>query len=159
MIIIAHLGLLAMAHSVADRRMPLENKFNQARGSHRLRIDHRPLNYRQGVQGGHGHFIIYEDETSEDHIELSPSVERYRKERRPQRQRYGSYWDKDVLPGLKDLPNEMDKEKDGRRVLGDLPQRFLGIQIAKFALTHVGRDPQVRLEETLDYRHLESPIL
>ncbi|KAL8930549.1 MAG: hypothetical protein Q9208_000733 [Pyrenodesmia sp. 3 TL-2023] len=66
-------------------------------------------------------FIIYEDETSDDHVELSPSVERYRKGQGPQRQRCKSYWDRDIVPGLKELPNETDKDKDGRRVLGDLP--------------------------------------
>ncbi|KAL8762562.1 MAG: hypothetical protein Q9184_001470 [Pyrenodesmia sp. 2 TL-2023] len=83
-------------------------------------------------------FIIYEEETSEDHVELSPSVERYRKGQGPKRQRCGSYWDKDILPGPKDLPNEMDEEKSGRRVLGDLPsltkaKGFVeGVENAKF---------------------------
>ncbi len=89
-------------------------------------------------------FIIYEDETSENHVELSPSVERFRKGRRPPRERSGSYWDRDILPGLKDRSRDMEEmgdEKDGRQVLGDLPlltkaKGFVeGVENAKFDLS------------------------
>lgn len=69
------------------------------------------------VQG----FVIYEDEASDKFVELSPSVERYRKGRGPQRQRCMSYWDEDILPTLKDLPEKENREMGARQVLGDLP--------------------------------------
>ncbi|KAI4174553.1 MAG: hypothetical protein LQ346_008224 [Caloplaca aetnensis] len=96
---------------------------------------------RKSQVDGDQDFIIYEDETSENHVELSPSVEQFRKGRRPPRESSGSYWDKDILPGLKDLSRsmeEMGEEKDGRQVLGDLPsltktKGFVeGVENAKF---------------------------
>ncbi|KAI4189527.1 MAG: hypothetical protein LQ346_005098 [Caloplaca aetnensis] len=82
---------------------------------------------RKSPVDGDQDFIIYEDEASENRVELSPSVERFRKGRRPPRERSGSYWGQDILPGLKDLPKEMEdmedmgEAKNGRLVLGDLP--------------------------------------
>ncbi|KAL8730570.1 MAG: hypothetical protein Q9181_004619 [Wetmoreana brouardii] len=66
-------------------------------------------------------FTIYEDQTSDQLAELSPSVEKYRKGRRPKRDRCVSYWDKDILPEPNNVPGEAYKENDERQVLGDLP--------------------------------------
>ncbi|KAI4120524.1 MAG: hypothetical protein LQ338_006961 [Usnochroma carphineum] len=66
-------------------------------------------------------FVIYEDKPSDKLVELSPSVERYRKGCGPRRERCRSYWDEDILPKPNDVPEKESGEKGGRRILGDLP--------------------------------------
>ncbi|KAL9006667.1 MAG: hypothetical protein Q9188_000541 [Gyalolechia gomerana] len=66
--------------------------------------------------------IIYEDETSNQLPELSPSVERYRKGCGPKRKRCVSYWDTDILPELAIPPREPMEPVEGnqRQALGEL---------------------------------------
>ncbi|KAL9029710.1 MAG: hypothetical protein Q9196_002074 [Gyalolechia fulgens] len=67
--------------------------------------------------------VIYEDETSDQLPELSPSVRRYRKGRGPKRKRCASYWDTDILPELATSPREPMEPIEGqnqRQVLGEL---------------------------------------
>ncbi|KAI4264455.1 MAG: hypothetical protein L6R42_000447 [Xanthoria sp. 1 TBL-2021] len=59
-------------------------------------------------------FDIYEDECSHELVELSPTVEKYRKGRRPKRERCVSYWDDDVLPSLAGQ-TDASEETDGDR--------------------------------------------
>ncbi|KAI4282512.1 MAG: hypothetical protein L6R38_002856 [Xanthoria sp. 2 TBL-2021] len=68
-------------------------------------------------------FDIYEDECSDELVELSPTVEKYRKGRRPKRERCVSYWDDDVLPSLAgkiDAPEETDSDRQPLRELPEL---------------------------------------
>ncbi|KAL9591276.1 MAG: hypothetical protein Q9179_007886, partial [Wetmoreana sp. 5 TL-2023] len=66
-------------------------------------------------------FTIYEDSPSDQLTELSPSVEKYRKGKGPKRDRCVSFYDDDILPELRSMPEDEDDEKDGREILGDLP--------------------------------------
>ncbi|KAI4157395.1 MAG: hypothetical protein L6R39_000677 [Caloplaca ligustica] len=79
-----------------------------------------PIKGTSSAKQDHG-FVIYEDGASDQSMELSPSVERYRKGRRPQRERCMSYWDEDILSSPRDFPKREDRGKGGRQVLGDLP--------------------------------------
>ncbi|KAL8944254.1 MAG: hypothetical protein Q9216_000549 [Gyalolechia sp. 2 TL-2023] len=66
--------------------------------------------------------VIYEDESSGQLAELSPSVQRYRKGHGPKRKRCVSYWDTDILPELANLPREPMEGHGQREVLGELTQ-------------------------------------
>ncbi|KAL9015001.1 MAG: hypothetical protein Q9173_000356 [Seirophora scorigena] len=74
--------------------------------------------------GQDGSFEIYEDETCEEVVELSPSVQQYRRGRGPKRERCMSYWDNDIVPnaiaGTEKKSGE-GREKVARQVLGDIP--------------------------------------
>ena len=67
-------------------------------------------------------FNIYADESSDEMIELSPGVEKYRKGRRPKRERCISYWDHDVLPGLRGRIGAPREEDSHRQPLQELPE-------------------------------------
>ncbi|KAL8720961.1 MAG: hypothetical protein Q9225_002243 [Loekoesia sp. 1 TL-2023] len=82
----------------------------------RLSLTKRELLADQGQQ-----IVVSADDTSDQAVELSPCVERYRKGRGPKRERCASYWDTDVLPELANTPGERAKEQNGRHVLGELP--------------------------------------
>lgn len=74
--------------------------------------------------GQDGSFEIYEDETCEEVLELSPSVQQYRRGRGPKRERCMSYWDNDIVPsaiaGTEKKRGE-GTERVARQVLGDIP--------------------------------------
>ncbi|KAI4279043.1 MAG: hypothetical protein LQ337_000558 [Flavoplaca oasis] len=67
-------------------------------------------------------FDIYADEFSDEMIELSPTVEKYRKGRRPKRERCISYWDHDVLPGLSGRIGASREKDSHRQPLQELPE-------------------------------------
>ncbi|KAL8881300.1 MAG: hypothetical protein Q9192_007824 [Flavoplaca navasiana] len=67
-------------------------------------------------------FDIYADESSDEMIELSPTVEKYRKGRRPKRGRCISYWDHDVLPGLTGRIGASREDDSHRQPLQELPE-------------------------------------
>ncbi|KAL8695557.1 MAG: hypothetical protein Q9224_003357 [Gallowayella concinna] len=66
-------------------------------------------------------FDIYEDESSEEMVNLSPIVEKYRKGRGPKRERCVSYWDEDILPELRDKPAASERVNAVREPLRELP--------------------------------------
>ncbi|KAI4088034.1 MAG: hypothetical protein LQ344_006349 [Seirophora lacunosa] len=98
--------------------------------------------------GQDGSFEIYEDETCEEVVELSPSVQQYRRGRGPKRERCMSYWDNDIVPnaiaGTAKKSGE-GTEKVARQVLDEIPalteaKGFVqGIENAKFDF-EVGRN-------------------
>ncbi|KAL9036519.1 MAG: hypothetical protein Q9180_004253 [Flavoplaca navasiana] len=67
-------------------------------------------------------FDIYADESSDEMIELSPTVEKYRKGRRPKRERCISYWDHDVLPAFRGRIGARREEDSHRQPLQELPE-------------------------------------
>ncbi|KAL8664473.1 MAG: hypothetical protein Q9202_003023 [Teloschistes flavicans] len=87
---------------------------------------------------GNQEFDIYEDEVSDDLAELSPGVERHRKDNRPRRDRCASYWDEDILKENAEVPGDKRKENGARQVLGEIPSLtkakvFMeGVEDAKF---------------------------
>ncbi|KAL8925586.1 MAG: hypothetical protein Q9172_002156 [Xanthocarpia lactea] len=66
-------------------------------------------------------FDIHEDESSEGLVELSPSVEKYRKGRRPKRERCVSYWDEDIHPRSSGKTGSSKQADSDRQPLGEIP--------------------------------------
>lgn len=67
-------------------------------------------------------FDIYEEEGVDESVELSPTVEKYRKGRRPKRERCVSYWDDDVIPSLASKTAATKETDSDRQPLQDLPE-------------------------------------
>ncbi|KAL8862275.1 MAG: hypothetical protein Q9178_001284 [Gyalolechia marmorata] len=66
-------------------------------------------------------FDIHEDEFSEGIVELSPTVEKYRKGRRPKRERCVSYWDEDIHPRSSGKTGSSKQADSARQPLGEIP--------------------------------------
>ncbi|CAL8576149.1 hypothetical protein XPA_002042 [Xanthoria parietina] len=67
-------------------------------------------------------FEIYEEEYSDESVQLSPTVEKYRKGRRPRRERCVSYWDDDVIPSLAGKTAATKETDSDRQPLHELPE-------------------------------------
>ncbi|KAL8657855.1 MAG: hypothetical protein Q9226_001516 [Calogaya cf. arnoldii] len=70
----------------------------------------------------HEQFEIYEDECSDELVELSPTVEKYRKGRRPKRERCVSYWDDDVLSSIGGKTAGTKEAGSDRQPLREVPE-------------------------------------
>ena len=83
-------------------------------------------------------FDIHEDDSSEGLVELSPTVEKYRKGRRPKRERCVSYWDEDIHPRSSGKNGSSKQAESDRQPLGEIPsltkaQGFVkGVEDAEF---------------------------
>ncbi|KAL8772072.1 MAG: hypothetical protein Q9209_002738 [Squamulea sp. 1 TL-2023] len=79
---------------------------------------------KDGLPAGpdHQQFDIFEEESSDELVELSPTVEKYRKGRRPKRDRCVSYWDDDVLPEFRSKTQSPKPIKSGRQPLHEMPE-------------------------------------
>ncbi|KAL8784530.1 MAG: hypothetical protein Q9213_003878 [Squamulea squamosa] len=85
---------------------------------------HLPPPMEDGSPTGLDHlqFDVFEDESSDELVELSPMVEKYRKGSRPKRDRCVSYWDDDVLPGLGSKTQSPKPVKSDRQPLREMPE-------------------------------------